>query len=326
MLSNRGPSKYNGATTHRRKPAMTSNWKLGLGFSLVTAIMWGLLPLALKVVLEVMDPITISWYRFSVSALIALLWYGHGSGRALKELLFTRIFTLTLTAIVGLIGNYLLYIWGLDHINPGAAQILIQLAPLILLIGSVLIFKESFSFTQWLGVIGFTAGMLLFFHQRLTSIVLTSDAYLTGVLLILAAAVTWSVYGLAQKQLLTKHHAKDILLLICLAGTIVLWPLAQPGQIHNLDTTQLAMLAFCGLNTIIAYGAFGLAMSYWQASRVSAVITLAPLLTLLFTVGLNYWEFADIPAEPLDWLSSLGALLVVGGASFAALPRRRGNP
>jgi drug/metabolite transporter (DMT)-like permease len=301
---------------------MTSNWKLGLGFSLVTAIMWGLLPLALKMVLEAMDPITISWYRFSVSALIALLWYGHRREQALKDMLFTRRLPLALAAMLGLIGNYLLYIWGLDYINPGAVQILIQLAPLMLLIGSVVIFKESFSFLQWLGVVGFSVGMLLFFHQRLNSMVLTSDDYLTGVLLILAAAVSWSVYGLAKKQLLATHHAQDILFLICLAGTILLWPLAQPGQIHRLDTTELALLVFCGLNTIIAYGAFGLAMSYWQASRVSAVITVAPLLTLLFTVGLNYWQFADIPAEPLDWLSSVGALLVVTGASFAALPTR----
>ena len=304
---------------------MTTNWKLGLGFSIITTIMWGFLPLALKAILDSMDPVTISWYRFSVSAVIALLWYGYKRGPALKNMLFTRHWPLSLAAVMGLIGNYLLYIWGLDHINPGAAQMLIQLAPLILLVGSVVIFKEFFSFLQWLGVAGFSVGMLLFFHQRLNNVVATSDAYFTGVALIVAAAVAWSVYGLAQKQLLARHHAKDSLLLICLAGTVLLWPLAEPQQIRTLSTTQLALLAFCGLNTIIAYGSFGLAMSYWQASRVSAVITITPLLTLLFTFILNYWQLADIPAEPLDWLSYLGAMLIVAGAAFAALPKREGQ-
>jgi drug/metabolite transporter (DMT)-like permease len=300
---------------------VTTNWKLGLGFSLVTVVMWGLLPLALKAILEVMDPVTISWYRFSLSAIIALLWYGHQRGAALKSLLFSRSWPLTLAAIAGLLGNYLLYIWGLDHINPGAAQILIQLAPLLLLIGSVVIFKERFSAMQWLGVAGLCGGMLLFFHQRFTNIVLTTDTYLAGVGLIIAAAVTWSVYGLAQKQLLTMHHTNDILLLICVAGTVLLLPLSEPQQIGALNSTQLMLLLFCGLNTIIAYGSFGLAMSYWQSSRVSAVLPIAPLLTLLFTFGLNHWQLADIPAEPMDWLSSLGALLVVGGAAVAALPK-----
>ena len=298
---------------------MITNWKLGLGFSLVTAIMWGLLPLALKAILDVMDPVTISWYRFSVSAAIALLWFGHKRGRALQSLLLTRHWPLSLAVVVGLVGNYLLYIWGLDHINPGAAQILIQIAPLLLLGGSVVIFKESFSSRQWSGVVGLSIGMLLFFHQRLNGNILTSDAYFAGLALIIAAAVVWSVYGLAQKQLLTDHHAKDILLLICLSGTVLLWPLAQPQQIQELNITELMLLGFCGLNTIIAYGCFGLAMSHWQASRVSAVITIAPLLTLLFTFGLNRWDLANTPTEPLDWLSYLGALLVVSGAAVTAL-------
>jgi drug/metabolite transporter (DMT)-like permease len=302
---------------------LITNWKLGLGFSLLIVLMWGLLPLALKAVLEVMDPVTISWYRFSISALIALLWYGHQRGPALKQLLSKRYRVLSLIAVAALLSNYLFYIWGLDHINPGAVQILIQLAPLLFLLGSVVLFKERFLKLQWLGVLGLIAGMLLFFHQRLTDIVLTSDTYLAGVALIIAAAIAWCVYGLAQKQLQTEHHAKDILLLICLAGTILFWPLAEPQQIMALNTTQLALLFFCGVNTIIAYGSFGLAMSYWESSRVSAILPLAPLLTLLFTFGLNHWMAASIPAEPMDWLSILGALLVVCGSAVAALPKHQ---
>ena len=300
---------------------MNTNWKLGLSFSLLTVLMWGLLPIALKAVLDVMDPWTISWYRFSLSAIIALLWYGHGRGQQLKQLLAKQYRTLSAIAVAGLLSNYLFYIWGLDHINPGAAQILIQLAPLLFLIGSVILFKERFSAVQWLGVLGLIAGMLLFFHQRLADIVLTSDAYLAGVALIFAAAVTWCIYGLAQKKLQATHNAKDILLLICLAGTALFLPLAEPQEILSLDTTKLALLVFCGLNTIIAYGSFGLAMSYWESSRVSAILPLAPLLTLLFTYGLNRWTSTNIAAEQMDWLSISGALLVVGGSAVAALPR-----
>lgn len=300
---------------------MTSNWRLGLAYSLLTVFMWGLLPIALKAVLEVMDPLTISWYRFSISAVIAYLWYGHSSGPALKQLLVTRHRALSLIAVAGLLGNYLFYIWGLDHINPGAAQILIQLAPLLFLAGSVVLFKERFSGLQWLGVLGLVAGMLLFFRQRLTDVVLTSDTYLAGVGLIAGAAITWCFYALAQRKLQLEHNARDILLLICITGTVLFLPLAEPQQVLALDTTKLALLAFCGLNTIIAYGSFGLAMSYWESSRVSAILPLAPLLTLLFTYALNRWTAADIPGEPMDWLGMVGALLVVSGSAVAALPR-----
>ncbi|NND67745.1 MAG: DMT family transporter [Halioglobus sp.] len=297
---------------------MQTNWKLGLAFTLVTVLMWGLLPLALTAVLDAMDPITISWYRFAVSAAIALAWYGHRSGAALRRMILS--WPLVLTAAGGLTGNYIFYILGLERTTPGAAQLLIQVAPLFLLLGSVWLLGERLSGFQWLGVGVLLAGMLLFFHSRIVSTTATSDTYVTGVLMLIAAAVLWALYGLAQKQLLGKFHAREILFMLCLGGTLLLLPLSEPRQVLSLDGVQLAVLGFAGLNTIIAYGAFGLAMSHWQASRVSAIIPLAPLLTLLFTEAVNRSGLATIPAEPLDWLSSVGALLVVVGAALAALP------
>ena len=261
---------------------MSTNWKLGLSFSLVTAIMWGGLPIALKVVLGDMDSITVTWYRFSVSAVIALLWYGHRSGDAIKRLLSPPLWPLTLLAVVCLLANYILYLMGLDHTTAEAAQILIQVAPLLLLVGSVWLFKESFSAPQWLGVAGFILGLLLFFHHRLRTLASLDESYLLGLLFVLLAAVTWAGYGLAQKQLLKQVSANELLLLLYVAGSLCFWPAASPGQIQQLDGFGLIMLAFAGLNTIIAYSSLGFAMTHWEASRVSAVITVAPLLTLFF--------------------------------------------
>ena len=124
---------------------MPTNWRLGLGFSLITALMWGGLPISLKAIVGDMDSATITWYRFSLSAFIALLWYGHRSGPALKRLLSRPLWPMTLLAVSGLLLNYLLYLVGLDHTTAAAAQILIQLAPLLLLLGSVFLFKENIS-------------------------------------------------------------------------------------------------------------------------------------------------------------------------------------
>ena len=97
-------------------------------------------------------------------------------------------------------------------------------------------------------------------------------------------------------------------------------PLAEPMQVTQLQGFELAVLIFASINTIVAYGCFGLAMSHWQASRVSAVIPLAPLLTLLFTELFNHWQLMDVRAEPMNSASLAGALCVVAGAALAALP------
>lgn len=301
---------------------MRTDWRLGLGFSLVTVIMWGALPIALKVVLGEMDTITVTWYRFAISALIATVWYGHRSVDAVKRSLKRPLWPLTLLAVAGLLANYIFYLIGLDHTTAEAAQILIQVAPLMLLLGSVWLFKEPFSRPQWLGVIVFSLGLLLFFHHRLLGLATLDDGYLLGLFMLLLAATTWAVYGLAQKQLLRHIGAQDLLLLIYIAGAICFLPAASPGQVERLDGPGLGVLAFVAINTIIAYGSFGKAMTYWDASRVSAILPITPLLTLLFVYLSNILQPGYIQTEPLDWLNWLGALLVVTGSALAALGGR----
>lgn len=301
---------------------MSTNWRLGLAFSLLTAIMWGGLPVALKVVLDDMDAVTVTWYRFSISAALAAVWYGHRSVDAVKRLLGRPLWPFTLLAIAGLLGNYIFYLSGLDRTTAEAAQILIQLAPLMLLVGSVWLFREAFAALQWLGVIIFTAGLGLFFHHRLLALAHLDESYLAGLLLIVLAALAWVVYGLAQKRVLKDVSAKDLLLLIYIAGSLCFLPASSPGQVRQLDGLGLTMLAFVSLNTIIAYGSFGAAMTHWEASRVSAVITLGPLITLLFVHLSNVLSPGFVPTEPLDWVNWLGALMVVGGSTLAALGNR----
>ena len=67
----------------------TGRWQLGFTMSLTTAVLWGFLPIALKVALTGMDVYTITWWRFAVSMLALgafLAWRGQlprlrGAGR-----------------------------------------------------------------------------------------------------------------------------------------------------------------------------------------------------------------------------------------------------
>ncbi len=49
---------------------MTGRWRLGLSLALITSLLWGVMPIALKILLEGMDVYTISWYRFALSAVV----------------------------------------------------------------------------------------------------------------------------------------------------------------------------------------------------------------------------------------------------------------
>ena len=50
----------------------SGRWLFGLLLALTTAVLWGILPIKLKEVLQVMDPITVTWYRLLVSGVLLL--------------------------------------------------------------------------------------------------------------------------------------------------------------------------------------------------------------------------------------------------------------
>ena len=136
------------------------------------------------------------------------------------------------------------------------------------------------------------------------------------------AATVWVSYGVAQKVLLRRLASQQILFLLYTLCTISLLPLATPSQVLALSDWQLACLVFCGLNTLVGYGALAEAMARWQAAQVSALITLTPLFTLLFSDLLSL-AWPDVFARPLlNLMGYLGAFVVVAGAMYSAVGHR----
>lgn len=301
-----------------------SNWKVGLPLALITAFMWALLPIALKGLLDSVTAATATWYRFVGAAVLAGGYYGWTRRLNLRQLFKRTLLPFTLFAMAGLLTNYLTYATGLNYITAGAAQIVIQLAPLMLLISSVLWLGEHFSPRQWLGVAMVAAGLPLFFNQRLSE--LASGAagdYLLGLGFIVIAAIGWAVYGFFQKKILSRASSQDLLVLIYIAGTLCFLPMADPFSVVQLDWVGWALLIFLTANTLIAYGAFSKALANWEASRVSATLALVPLLTLALSALIGALWPGYIEVEPLNWISWLGAAAVACGSLFAAIGKGR---
>jgi drug/metabolite transporter (DMT)-like permease len=294
-------------------------WRVGMGFALITASAWGLLPIALKVMLSYMDPYTITWYRFLTAALIAgcILWSRGSLPRIAR--LDRRGRLLLLLAIGGLISNYIFYLLGLSHASPASTQVLIQLAPLFLLVGGLLVFHEPFSKVQSAGLGTLLLGLGVFFHDRLDQLTNPDAELARGVALIVLAALVWAVFGIAQKLLQSQMTAQSILLVIYVAASVALLPASAPATISALDPWALFLLAFCSVNTLVAYGSFAEAMRHWEASRVSAVLAVTPLLTVAFGALLTALPTGYQSEDSLDALSVTGAVMVVIGSAVCAL-------
>jgi drug/metabolite transporter (DMT)-like permease len=302
----------------------TRNWQAGAALALSTAVTWGALPIGLKVALAHLDAWTVTWWRFVGAAAIIGAWLGRRGRLPAIGGFRSATWRWLAIATVGLAGNYMLYVIGLDLTAPAVAQVVIQLAPLLFLLAGVIVFRERFSGWQWLGCAILVAGILLFFNRRLPLLLQLTDRWTLGVISLVVGAVSWAVYGVAQKLLARELGSLQTLWLLFIACAIVLLPATTPAAVLDLDGRGLAALAFCILNSVLGYGCFGFALERWDVTRVSAVASTAPLFTLAFMATAAKLEISWIQPEPINTLAVIGALLVVAGSTLAALASRRG--
>lgn len=309
-------------TLHRA----SGQWRLGLLLTLFTALCWATLPIVLKIVLVVLDPITLTWFRFVVAAAFTAAWLRFRGGLRGPALGFgglgRRGWMMLLVAALMLLGNYVFYLLGVHHTTPANAQLLIQLAPLLMALGGIWVFGERFAAGQWLGLGLLVLGMALFFADQLGAAA-RAPGYVFGAGLVVVAAVVWAVYALLQKQLLVRLSSTQVLLCIYVIASIALLPFARPLTLLQLDTTHWALLLFCAFNTIGAYGAFAEALAHWEASRVSAVIATTPLLCIGAAAVVAALCPQWLAPERLTLLGWIGAVLVVAGSAAASLLGRR---
>ena len=300
----------------------TGNWRLGLGLSLITVILWGLVPVALAVILTKLDVYTINWFRFA-TAFVLLGGYlaKQGNIPTLVQLRSVPTYLLAI-AILGLTGNYIFFVMGLKATSPSHAEVLIQLAGVFLSLGGLLIFKERYTRYQWMGVGILITGFIGFFYEQLKVVATDSSRYLSGSLMLIVAGVTWAVYALIQKQLLTKLDSTHIMWVIYGACGLLFGTMAKPQTLMQLNSIEWIALIFCGLNTVIAYGAFAESLQHWEASRVSAILALAPILTIVSMTVTAWLAPGLVTPEYITPLGLLGAILVVSGSISISLGKR----
>lgn len=190
------------------------------------------------------------WYRFLMAGMGLLLLLAPRRQLPPLRLFFRwRWLILLAVATAGLLGNFVFFGTSLQYLNPSASQVIGQLSPVGMMLASVVILKERMRITQLIG------GLLMFFNSSLREIFTRLTANTLGVIFGCCAAMVWVSYGVAQKVLLRRLASQQILLLLYILCTIALTVVAKPLTLLQLTGGQLACLLFCGLNTLVGYGA-----------------------------------------------------------------------
>lgn len=277
---------------------------------LVTTLLWGFLPIILKIALNEFSAGTIACFRFFFAFIVLYLILslkGSQPARFLKKPPLLGI-----VAGVSLAANYFGMTESVNLSSPANAAILIQLAPVILVIVGVAFFKERVNWQQFLGFVIAAVGFSLFFRDQLGN-VKDTELYSSATIYVVFAAVVWVLYISCQKILSRSYSAQMLNLLVYGVAALVLVAKVQWPEFSGVGWKGWTLLVILGINTLLAYGALAEAVKYIPLTVISPVITLNPLITLMAMLILPQLSAGALTPEIIGAGGYFGAVIAVTG-------------
>jgi len=291
---------------------MRNNNRTGALYAVLTASMWGFMAIVLKVITSELDPVTVVWFRFAIAFVVLGTWtliFRKSDFRIFIRPPFLLILTALFLAL-----NYLGFIAGIQYVSPSSSQVFIQIAPVSFALSGIIIFREHVNWRHILGFIFVLAGIGLFYSEQLRELTATGEHFTRGMLLVLGGGLSWAVFATLQKSLLTRISPNQLNLFIYGACALALAPLVKFVQLEGMPVAHWYLLIYLGLNTVVAYGSLAMAIKLTEATRVSVIITLNPIITFVTMAILTKMEVSWMDPETFSLLSLFGALMVLGGA------------
>jgi drug/metabolite transporter (DMT)-like permease len=296
---------------------VSSHQVKGVLYACITAFLWGVLAVALKVSLQDVSPVDITWFRFALAFSGMALYYYWKKPEYLRILRRPPLILVLASVCLGI--NYIGFIQGVHLTSPGIAQLFIQTGPVLLAVSGILFFREKMVFRQIIGFLLVIGGLLLFYKEQGSFMINSIKTYQAGIRWILLGAVTWAIYSILLKILVRQYPPMQLNLVIFGIPALLYLPFVTFSGFSNLSFVDWLIMIFLGLNTLFAYGTLSLAIQYTEASKVSVILILNPLLTFGIMGLVSLTNASWITHEHYTILGLAGALVVLSGAIMTIL-------
>ncbi len=266
-------------------------------------LMWGLNLIAVKMSVDLVDPITAAFLRQAMVLMICLPALKLMPGK-MRPLL-----------LLGLMSGALFYIANNLSLsvseNMSALAIAGQLGVPFSLILAVVFLGERIHKTRIVGVgLSFAGVALIAFDPAIV------DERL-GLALMALTSLIWAICSLLQRQLIGVP-VLTIYAWIGLIGTILLGPVAalvEPQAVAAIPQIPLATLGwilFSALgSTVIGQGAMSILL---QRHPISSVVPLTLAAPVIAVIAASFWF-----ATPLTWPIILGGMVVMAGIAIVTI-------
>lgn len=284
---------------------------------LLMALIWGLNFPVIKVSLDQIPPLAFNALRFPLGALAVYLIL-----RTQGPIILPHRRDWARVVFLGILGNLVyqaFFIFGLAGTFAGNASILLATTPIWTLGLSTVRGHERPASQVWIGVLATLSGMVLVVLGGTRDVGFRGTT-LKGDLLMVGAAVVWSLYTVGSRRLIQTYGSLPVTAWTLWVGTIGLFLQGLP-TLSRFDLGEVSPLGWVG----VAYSgilAIGLAYILWYRgvreignSRTAAFSNLTPIVAMVVA-----WLWLD---EAPAALQLSGAAVVLLGLTLTRLGRVR---
>ncbi|MEJ2215043.1 MAG: DMT family transporter [Gemmatimonadota bacterium] len=294
---------------HDAKPAVQRSDILSaeLGLGLMTVI-WAVNFSVIKVGLAELPPFGFNALRFPLAGLLLLGVLALRGALSLPD----RGDTFRIIGL-GLVGNgayQFLFISGIDRTRAGNASLLLAGTPIITAVLSSALGHERLSARVWIGVLATVLGIALVIGSE--PVHMGGDS-VAGDLLLLAAAICWSVYTVGARNPIRRYGTMRVTAWTLWVGAVLLFLVGLP------DLLRLpAPLSAGAWGSVLYSGPLGIGVAYllWYSgvrhlgnTRTATFANVVPVLAL----AVAWFWLREVP----NFRQLAGAAVIIGGVSLA---------
>ncbi|WP_456275343.1 DMT family transporter [Bacillus sp. AK128] len=277
-------------------------------YAFLSISFWGISFVSTKALLDVLDPYTIISVRFGIAAIFLLFLLIILRVNFLVRA--THIPFLFILAILGVFVHQIVQASSLLYIDASAAGWLISFSPVFTAILSVMFLAERFTLAKLLGMSIAVLGVILVTTQGSGLLSLSPNV---GYLLMIFSTFNWAVYSILIKKFILPYSALTITFWTSLIGFFLTIPITYRtknwNNLFDIALSDWTHLLFLGIFvSAIAYWYWGKALEALEATQVSVLMYVEPLITLIAAVILL--------KEHIAITSVIGGLLIIFGVSI----------